>query len=51
MGKIEDFRIVLTKSTFISGESLTGTVCFQVTEKTKVDTLVLSLEGKGRIKW
>jgi hypothetical protein len=51
MGKIEDFQIIPSKLEFLAGESVTGTVHFRVTNKTKVDTLVVNLEGKGEVKW
>jgi hypothetical protein len=51
MGKIKNFRIVLSKPTFFSVEPLAGSVLFQLIKQTKVYTLRLFVEGKGRIKW
>ena len=45
MKKIQDFKLSFTKPKYLSGETLSGEVSFELTEEVHTTSLAVSLEG------
>jgi hypothetical protein len=54
MGKVELLLIALNKGlsgVYFSGETISGTVSLKVKERLKINFVVFTILGQGRVQW